>query len=1065
MAWRKWLVRGLVVAVAAAAAAAAVLYQSWTNPAAVRRQVLDHVRACFVPDAVSVSLESAQLRLLGGIAVGELRLARSDGLDRRDFLYVPSAVVYHDKERLLDGSLAVRKVELNRPQLRLVRERDGRCNLSGLLAPGGGRGPAPTLVVRRGTVELEDRAAPGGPVLELTDVNLTAVDDPPGVYSIEGSGRTDVAGPVQVHARVVRATGEVTATVEASAVPVGPDLMQRLAAVLPDCAKHLGCLRGEAAVTAAVAYRPGGEPAWTYDMTCRLAGGALSHPALPLALDHIDAEVHCVDGRVPLAHVTARCGETRLELTLKDVTLPPTPPEAPCVYDLARELDLQVDHLNVTDDLFARLPDALCDIQKTYKPTGLVSVTHTFRREGPGGWRKRWVVRADGAAEAEYALFRYKMDHIKGTVECEATAAPSFTTAVDLTASAGGRPVTVKGTYRAEGGEPGAVDFDITGRDIPLDDRVYNALPEPTRKVAAQFLPERSRRAGLRAEPMGKADVTATVRRKAGKDEPCACRYVIDFKDASAKYDLFPYPVEQVCGRLDVRPDHWECIGFRCRHGDGVLHVDGRSFPPPAGAAQPSPVCMEIRGEDIRIDEEDFENALSPPDRPARAALRKTRETLALSGRMNFRAVVNDVPDREQDVDVEVNVSGCTARPRFFPYALEQVSGKVRYARGTVFLTDLKARHGQTVLRLPEGQVTLKPGGGFQARLPHLAADTLAPDADLLEALPEALRRGVKGLKLTRPVDAAAYLIIDAPPEPAGPVVLWWDGGAALHDATVQAGVELTGVDGEVSCCGLFDGRRLQSAVGNVLLDRAEILGQPLRNVHCRLEVQPDTPEVLRFRDLKADLFGGAVGGEARVEFGPALKYDVVLKALRLDLAEFGRHNRFGADAQMEGPAMAQLHLSGEGADVGGLKGNGRIDVPAGKLYRLPLLLDLLKATGLHAPDRTAFEEGHAVFAIDGPQVRVQRLDLYGAAVSLRGQGTVGLFGDNINLDFSADWGRLGQVLPPAVGDVPRAVSDQLLKIKVRGRAGDVRFEKDPLPGVLDPLLHAWGQEPGVKGP
>jgi hypothetical protein len=487
--------------------------------------------------------------------------------------------------------------------------------------------------------------------------------------------------------------------------------------------------------------------------------------------------------------------------------------------------------------------------------------------------------------------------------------------------------------------------------------------------------------------------------------------------------------------------------------------VDGRSFPPADGRGR-GRVYLDIRGEDIRIDEEDFLAALSPPDRPERAALRKTREALALSGRMGFRAVLDDVPEsnRPQDLDVALSVSGCTARPRFFPYDLEEVSASVRYVHDRVYLTDLRARHGAAVLGLKAGQVALKPGGGFQARLQQLRGDGVPPDADFLAAVPDALRRGLQGLKLRGPFTARADMVVDAPADAGGPVVVWWDGAASVRGAALRAGVELTGVDGEVACCGLFNGRQLESVIGNVLLDRAEILGQPLQNIHSRLEVLPDTPEVLRFRDLKADLFGGSVGGEARVDLGPTLRYEVVLKVLGLDLNQFARHNRFGADTQLEGPAMAQLYLSGEGADVSGLKGHGRIDVPNGKLYRLPLQLDLLKAFGLRAPDRTAFEEAHAVFAIDGPQVQVDRLDLYGGAVSLRGQGTVGLAGDNLNLDFSADWGRLGQALPPVVGDVPRALSDQLLKIKMRGRVGDVRLDKELAPGVVEPLLKAWGQ-------
>ena len=73
MAWRKWLVRGLVFSLLGLPALAAVAYQAWTNPAAVRAQVLAQFRRRFVANAVSISLDSARMRLLGGIAVTELR--------------------------------------------------------------------------------------------------------------------------------------------------------------------------------------------------------------------------------------------------------------------------------------------------------------------------------------------------------------------------------------------------------------------------------------------------------------------------------------------------------------------------------------------------------------------------------------------------------------------------------------------------------------------------------------------------------------------------------------------------------------------------------------------------------------------------------------------------------------------------------------------------------------------------------------------------------------------------------------------------------------------------------
>jgi hypothetical protein len=114
-------------------------------------------------------------------------------------------------------------------------------------------------------------------------------------------------------------------------------------------------------------------------------------------------------------------------------------------------------------------------------------------------------------------------------------------------------------------------------------------------------------------------------------------------------------------------------------------------------------------------------------------------------------------------------------------------------------------------------------------------------------------------------------------------------------------------------------------------------------------------------------------------------------------------------------------------------------------------LLDLLKAFGLRVPDRIAFEQAHSLFEIDGPQLRIHKLDLYGNAISLRGQGTVNLDGSDLNLDFNADWGRLNQLFPEEVTALSQGVSDQLLKIKMRGRIGDVRLERVFVPAIVEP--------------
>src|SRR5262249_55466175 len=154
-ACRKWLVRTLVFTVVAGLAAGAVFYQRWTNPAAMRGLVTDKLAGQF--QGVGVTLEAAQLRLLGGLAICDLRLTRADHPDHAEFLYVPPGILYHDKEQLLDGKLAVRKVELYRPRLRVVRSPEGTWNLAGILGPIDPNEHVPTIVIHQGTILLEDR--------------------------------------------------------------------------------------------------------------------------------------------------------------------------------------------------------------------------------------------------------------------------------------------------------------------------------------------------------------------------------------------------------------------------------------------------------------------------------------------------------------------------------------------------------------------------------------------------------------------------------------------------------------------------------------------------------------------------------------------------------------------------------------------------------------------------------------------------------------------------------------------------------------------------------------------
>jgi hypothetical protein len=654
-------------------------------------------------------------------------------------------------------------------------------------------------------------------------------------------------------------------------------------------------------------------------------------------------------------------------------------------------------------------------------------------------------------------FFDYAVDHITGSLETVLTSDGHLETKVNVAGLTEGRPVRLHGTLIGEKHLP-EIKLEITGENIPLDEKLLAALKDENRKLALQFLPEKSRKPSPEFQPMGLGDFKVSIARDAGQDA-VRTHFLIYVHDACVRYDVFPYPLQNVSGMLDIQPDHWECRDGRGTHKGGEIRVTAQSYQLvdatpglPSHDRNPSPprqrVQVFIHGNQILLDDPDFLAALAP-----RPNLQQTWKKLAIAGRMNFDAVVVDEPGQPQNIDVGVTIRGCRMCPHFFPYPMEDVSGTIRYVQDSVYLTDVRARHGDSLLSLKQGRIILKPGAnGFQqVRLKGIKGTPLQPDVALVQALPEALQTGLQALRLSDPVEVTTDLVIDQPEDSGAPPVVWWDGHVDLKRATLHAGVEVSDVTGQLSCCGLHNGKRLQKVVGAFLLDTANVLGQPVENLHGRLDVLPDSPAILRFRDLTGNLFGGTIGGEARVECGPVVRYDLYLKALQVELAQLGKHN-LGNAADLQGPAMAAIHLTGEGGELSGLKGNGRLDVPSGKLYKLPPLLDLLKALGLRVPDRIAFEQAHSLFEIDGPQLRIHKLDLYGNAISLRGTGTVNLLdGSDLNLDFNADWGRMNQLFPEPVTAFSQGVSDQLLKIKMRGRIGDVKLERVIVPGIVEP--------------
>jgi hypothetical protein len=271
--------------------------------------------------------------------------------------------------------------------------------------------------------------------------------------------------------------------------------------------------------------------------------------------------------------------------------------------------------------------------------------------------------------------------------------------------------------------------------------------------------------------------------------------------------------------------------------------------------------------------------------------------------------------------------------------------------------------------------------------------------------------------------------------------------------------------------------------VGNAWLDRATIAGQPVTAAKVSYRVRPQQPDlkrpgqyfppVIEFRDLKATTFGGTVGGEARVTLTDPVRYRLWLTASGVRLEDVAKHHKLGS-GELRGLAQGDLLLENLPDPKTGkltLSGSGQIDVPQGRMYNLPVLLELVKVLKGQTPDGVAFDEAHASFEWKGDRIKVTQLDLLGSAVSLGGSGELDTSGRDVKFEFYTIWSQtLRRWLSTPLGDVTGLLSGGLFKIELTRVNGELTPKAHMLPVVTDParaVAERWRnrfhREPAVR--
>ncbi len=656
---RTWLIRAGVAGVIIGLAAAGYLAATWVGPEKVREVVLAHLHDRFGDD-VDVQLGSANMRLFGGLSVTDLTLTRKG--EDEPFAVLPHAVLYHDKQKLNQGTLEVRKIELTNPTLRVARLADGTWDIAKLhKKPGeGGTDAMPTVVVKGGTVIVSDRRPDAMPAVAVRNVALTVMNDPPEIVKVEGSGEVVAADalsadggvaegvfklPVRVGVRLHRPAGHVTLHVETDEVRIGPDHAALLAGMDPQAAEYAERFSGAVSVTADVStYADAVQPA-KYDVKVRLRDGQFEDQSVPWPLSQLAGTIRLCDGKVTVEKLTGKLGAAVAELSVEskaDLLCPPkgggaaevpgvvrcgprwppvrlatrllVPPAVPVPADPIAAVEGKLDKfelklysLSLDGEQFAKLTPDTKVIRRMFSPAGLVDVAVRFRRVD-GGWRREVDILPKGLT-IEYEHFRFPITDVYGSLKKVNASDGTDEFQVKLTANAGDRRIGMDGRV-AWGAHDPLVDLTIAGKDVLIDAKLLAALPGKH----GEMLP------GIGATARG--DITVLLNQDLNVNR-WENTFKVKMYGGTVKYPQFPYTLKQVRGDIlvknvscdptrptrptepvEAQPDRDTVTlrHFEAVHDGGRLWMSGESKAEPGGPHRK--LTVNVQGENCPLDDE-----------------------------------------------------------------------------------------------------------------------------------------------------------------------------------------------------------------------------------------------------------------------------------------------------------------------------------------------------------------------------------------------------------------------------------------------------------------------------
>ena len=538
--------------------------------------------------------------------------------------------------------------------------------------------------------------------------------------------------------------------------------------------------------------------------------------------------------------------------------------------------------------------------------------------------------------------------------------------------------------------------------------------------------------------------------------------------DCRVRHAKFEYPVHDVNGTVKIDDSGFQFVDVTGGDSESPLFCNG------FWSAQKG-LQLVFKCDQVPLDDR-LRNALTP-------TLQEVWGSIRPAGKVKSGTVSLNLPPNAPYADIRVQAhigdskSAAAADhvnvyPTGFPYRITNMQGELFVGGGLVKLTNAIGRHGTASFGCDgTGSYSDKD---WSMRFENLLVGSAQVDEDLFKALPVDLAAGVRQLNYDGTLNVSGAIAFSGtngePSEiksvssnvqqvsyesEAEAIDIDWDLRLDVDKGQMQVGLPLENIFGSIRLVGRSHGD-IAECTGEVSVDSLTVYGMQVAKLQGPIWIDNLQTRAGSFtggdegqpRSLVGEAFGGKVtfdGWVSHVNDYPFL-FQTTVERSRLEEVVSDLSNY----RELSGDGYGFLRLKGNTNEPHTYTGEGSVHLKNAKIHQLPVILALLKILKIKEVNRTAFDSSNVDFSIDGNQMKLDRIELIGDAISLIGNGYLEMM-RHLDINFYSVVGR-NRIYIPLISDLYKAGSQRTLWINIGGPLGNLQTSRRILPGLDDSL-------------